>query len=227
MSSFTEAGARRPGSIASSLARSSVATTIYRDSAVLNPMPATQIISAKPAMVSVIKGSPAYTPPVPAVDFAKHRGVGAKPIQVQMPGSGGGGSATSSLRTMKPVALNIIRSKPNHLAPDTASMISGLSSPSDSRKSKRFTKDSLAPSEMSVDTHRRARQSGYRSSHLSGNTDYSSDEEGEFDHERSRRSLLEGREEATASPFTDAAEVKNGEGVERGKSPFEDEHRIK
>jgi len=259
MSSFTEAGARRPGSIASSLARSSVATTIYRDSAVLNPMPATQIISAKPAMVSVIKGNtPGNTPPVPSVDFAKHGGNAVKPILVKMPSSGGeSGSATSSLRTMKPVALNIIR-KDKNLSPGSAETASISSSttrvPSsssnnnattpdtNSTKSHRYTGNSLAPSEMSMDTHRRARQSGYthRSSHA---TTYSIESsEDDADHERSRRSLLDRREEVTASPFTDAAEAKTpteatmpkdaltpnaGHGqVERGKSPFEDENRI-
>ena len=76
-SDMSSVDGRRPGSIASSLARNSIATTVYRDSAVVNPMPATTIISGKAAVVSVKSGlsqtnSPALlppgTPPVPAVD---------------------------------------------------------------------------------------------------------------------------------------------------------------
>jgi hypothetical protein len=226
--------ARRPGSIAPSLARTSVASTIYRDSAVVNQMPATQIIGGKAAIVSVIsKGStPSSTPPVPSVDFAKHGGTAVKPVKpviIKMPASDGSGSATSSLKTMKPVALNIIRKKDKTDASSIASSVP-------SRDPKRNTKNSLAPSELSVDTHRRARQSGltHRSSHLTMYSDEDDDE-----HERSRLSLLEKREDA-ASPFSDAAEVKTPTtpttttvdalkismtpkaAVERGKSPFED-----
>jgi hypothetical protein len=233
--------ARRPGSIASSLARTSVATTIYRDSAVVNPMPATQIIGGKAAIVSVgSKGStPGSTPPVPAVDFAKHGGNAVKPVIVKMPSSDGSGNATNSLKTMKPVALNIIR-KDKKNADAVSITSSAADSSANSRSSKRMTKASLAPSEMSIDTHRRARHSGltHRSSRA---TSYSDDEEDE--HERSRQSLLDKRAEETASPFTDAAEAKTPttpttpkdalkiatatprserEAVERGKSPFED-----
>ncbi|KAF2093791.1 hypothetical protein NA57DRAFT_47504, partial [Rhizodiscina lignyota] len=71
-------------SIAPSLARSSVATTIYRSQAQVSPLPApTQtMIRGKAAVVSVNKGNsssgsstintPADTPPVPQIDFVKH-----------------------------------------------------------------------------------------------------------------------------------------------------------
>ncbi|WEW60226.1 overproduction-induced pheromone-resistant [Emydomyces testavorans] len=65
-------------SIAPSLARSSVATTIYRNDAVVSPVPAQQALRAKAAMVSVRSGSntpalsnssptSATTPAVPAI----------------------------------------------------------------------------------------------------------------------------------------------------------------
>ncbi|KIW02304.1 uncharacterized protein PV09_06451 [Verruconis gallopava] len=230
-------GERRPGSIAPSLARTSMASTIFMDSAVVNPMPATQIIGGKAAIVSVgSKGStPGSTPPVPSVDFAKHGGKAVKPVIIKMPSStDGSGSATSSLKTMKPVALNIIR-KDKKAPSDVASVDS---SALESRDSKRMTKSSLAPSEMSVETHRRARQSGltHRSSRHTTYSDLSDDDD---EHERSRQSLMDRRNE---SPFTDAAEIKtpttpsvpggsplkistpssSKEAAERGKSPFED-----
>lgn len=51
-------------SISPSLARSSVATTIYRNNAIVSPVPAQQAMRAKPAMVSVKSGqnSPSSTP---------------------------------------------------------------------------------------------------------------------------------------------------------------------
>ena len=252
MSAMTDA--RRPGSIAPSLARTSMASTIFRDSAVVHPMPATQIIGGKAAIVSVGTGStksstPVSTPPVPSVDFAKHGGNKVKPVMIKMPSqqsSSDGSSATSSLKTMKPVALNIIRKdkKVNAangvgVAADAASIRSATSAaPSSSRDEKRATKASLAPSELSVDTHRRARQSGltHRSTTYS---DFDDDEDGD-EHERGRQSLLDTKVPQgvpVTSPFTDAAATalpaETGSlkvatpttpraVVERGKSPFDD-----
>jgi len=250
MSSMT-VDARRPGSIAPSLARTSMASTIFRDSGVINPMPATQIIGGKAAIVSVgTKGStPGSTPPVPSVDFAKHGGNKVKPVLIKMPSSSSDGSATSNLKTMKPVALNIIRKdkKTNNAsgvgtAADAASIRSQAASlASTSLSDKRTTKASLAPSELSVDTHRRARQSGltHRSSHV---TTYSDLDDEEDEHERGRQSLLDTKVPVTStvpvtSPFTDAAATAATESnslkvstpttpkasaLERGKSPFDD-----
>jgi hypothetical protein len=247
MSSITDAH-RRPGSIAPSLARTSMASTIFRDSAVINPMPATQIIGGKAAIVSVgSKGTPGSTPPVPSVDFAKHSGKAVKPVMVKMPSSSseGSGSATSSLKTMKPVALNIIRAKPKPAA-DTVSLASVATAKSSTADERRMTKQSIAPSELSVDTHRRARQSGmtHRSSRM---TTYSDLEDDEDEHERGRQSLLDTKV-PPQSPFSDAAEAKTPPGssggaslkpsivtvggakkeevVERGKSPFDDPEDI-
>ncbi|GAD97440.1 hypothetical protein ANI_1_500084 [Paecilomyces variotii No. 5] len=52
-------------SIAPSLARSSVATTVYRSNAIVSPIPAQQIVRTKAAMVSVKSGgsTPSQTPP--------------------------------------------------------------------------------------------------------------------------------------------------------------------
>ncbi|KAL1849791.1 overproduction-induced pheromone-resistant [Paecilomyces lecythidis] len=52
-------------SLAPSLARSSVATTVYRSNAIVSPIPAQQIVRTKAAMVSVKSGgsTPSQTPP--------------------------------------------------------------------------------------------------------------------------------------------------------------------
>jgi protein OPY2 len=229
---------RRPGSIASSLARNSVATTVYRDSAVINPMPAQTIISAKAAVVSVKSGlsqssSPALppdTPPVPSISEAQRPGSGARPVMVKMLSSGNG-TPNSSIRSMKPVALNIVK-KPS------SSALSGSSTAVESKSStpekKNFGSSSTSATQAAIseaiglglrpmtqisiaESHdtgmtespgRRARESRVRTSHHTHDDAASSDEEEDV-HDRSRRSLLGGATRSTIvqSPFTDDAEA--------------------
>lgn len=67
-------------SITPSLARSSVATTIYRNNAIINPTPAQTALRGKAAVVSVkssgtttpVESPVGTTPPVPAIDFERH-----------------------------------------------------------------------------------------------------------------------------------------------------------
>ncbi len=67
-------------SMAPSLARSSVATTIYRNNAIINPMPAQTALRGKAAVVSVkssgtttpIESPDISAPPVPTIDFERH-----------------------------------------------------------------------------------------------------------------------------------------------------------
>ena len=71
-------------SITPSLARSSVATTIYRNNAIVNPSPAQTIVRGKAAVVSVkssgtttpIESPDGSAPPVPAIDFERHAQLG-------------------------------------------------------------------------------------------------------------------------------------------------------
>lgn len=73
-------------SIATSLARSSIATTIYRNDAIISPMPAQQVRAAKAAMVSVSGSNTPDTlslrtidaPAVPAITDAQLQKAGAK-----------------------------------------------------------------------------------------------------------------------------------------------------
>lgn len=95
-------------SVTPSLARSSVATTIYRDNAVVNPLPAQQALRIKPAVVSVKSGTNTPldtprngTPSVPSINnkYSQSslanssssivaRSAAARPIQVTRTGSG-------------------------------------------------------------------------------------------------------------------------------------------
>ncbi|MCJ1362856.1 hypothetical protein MMC16_001962 [Acarospora aff. strigata] len=71
-------------SITPSLARSSVATTIYRNNAIVNPSPAQTILRGKAAVVSVkssgtttpIESPDGTAPPVPTIDFERHAQLG-------------------------------------------------------------------------------------------------------------------------------------------------------
>ncbi len=71
-------------SITPSLARSSVATTIYRNNAIINPTPAQTVLRGKAAVVSVkssgsttpIESPDGMAPPVPAIDFERHGQLG-------------------------------------------------------------------------------------------------------------------------------------------------------
>ncbi|KAI9860467.1 MAG: hypothetical protein M1813_006126 [Trichoglossum hirsutum] len=62
-------------SVAPSLARSSVATTIYRNNAIVEPIPAQTVVRGRANMVSV-KPTPSPglspVPPVPTIDYQKH-----------------------------------------------------------------------------------------------------------------------------------------------------------
>jgi protein OPY2 len=123
-------------SIASSLARS----TIYRDSAVVNPMPAQSIVMRKAAMVSVKSSNtttPADTPaigtPTPTIDLNRQTSAASgspitRPVLIKVPASSdsirpsplgsqkSGKSLASTLagaRSMKPVALTISKKDSN------------------------------------------------------------------------------------------------------------------
>ncbi len=99
-------------SITPSLARSSVATTIYRNNAIISPSPAQTIVRGKAAVVSVkssgtttpIESPDGSAPPVPAIDFERHAQLGglgssngpiiaragiARPVNVRMTSSQG------------------------------------------------------------------------------------------------------------------------------------------
>ena len=188
----TSTGAR--GSIAPSLARNSVASTMYRQNAIVSPLPAQTIVRGKAAVVSVKStGSNTpddslsiHTPPVPHVD-PKHAQV-VKPIRIQMPGSGQG--TVQSTATLGPVrALNITRKRSSDSSLPKSSDASSYATPD--RTALTTPDSSRAPpprpltnfSTTSSDdgyTHARARKAA-------DDSDSDSDDD---DHVRARQSLL-------------------------------------
>jgi hypothetical protein len=247
---------RRPGSIASSLQRNSVATTVYRDSAVLNPMPATAVFATKAAVVSVKSGlsnvnSPALTsistPQIPSSVSAANS---PRPVQFKMPASSDSKNGSAgAVQTMKPVALTIVK-KGSKSGASIDLTKSGLSRDGTSEKNsieraglglRPLTQASATSAETADSPGARARRSVTLTLHTGDSDD--SDDELEA-HERSRRSLLNGNQKSnTQSPFTDEAEApktpttptapkaaqgspKAKSSEARGKSPFEDEHAI-
>lgn len=104
-------------SITPSLARSSVASTIYRDDGSSEPMPATQVQRVAPRMVSVKSSqsnSPGESPESETPTASLHSGNGGnagkgKSIQVMMPGqSASGPSPQSSIRSYgKPTQVTV------------------------------------------------------------------------------------------------------------------------
>ncbi|KAF2185969.1 hypothetical protein K469DRAFT_687407 [Zopfia rhizophila CBS 207.26] len=184
-------------SIAPSLARGSVASTVYRQNAIVSPLPAQTIVRGKAAVVSVKSGgsnSPtdtpgAETPPVPQID-PKHT---AQPIRFQVPGMASASSVSPqnsvrSTATLGPVrALTITKKKPSEnstpkRSPSNATTTSTITSPEST-----LVPAITPPTDVSVTStedgvaHARARQA------RSVDSDSESDDD---DHSRARRSLL-------------------------------------
>jgi hypothetical protein len=191
-------------SIAPSLARNSVASTVYRQNAIVSPLPAQTIVRGKAAVVSVKStgsNSPTgmETPPVPEID-PKHS---VKPIRIQMPMSG---SSTSSLSRANSIqstatlgkvrALNITKKRGSDVTPpkssgsNTSNNTAGTGSHfSTSTMGTTHTQDTMIHmrpfTEISMDStedegaHARSRQ------HMDSDSD---SDDGE--HSRAQRSLL-------------------------------------
>jgi len=217
-------------SIAPSLARASVASTVYRQNAIVSPLPAQTIVRGKAAVVSVKSSgsnSPAETlmmdtPPIPQID-PKHT---VKPIRIQMPGMSNSKSSLSpqnsirSTATLGPVrALNITKKKgssdmsPPKSSSSDKSNLTGSTAISDTlvQPLRPLTEYSVTSSDDGV-AHARARRVGEFDS------DSDSDDD---DHARARRSLLREHDNdpaefsdstptsatALVSPFSDTSSI--------------------
>ncbi|KAF1848976.1 uncharacterized protein K460DRAFT_375727 [Cucurbitaria berberidis CBS 394.84] len=207
-------------SIAPSVAqRGSVASTMYRQNAIVSPLPAQTVVRGKAAVVSVkstASNSPSETPsletpPVPHID-PKHT---LKPIRIAMPGL----SPSSSIRTtaqLGPVrALNITKKKSSDITPPKSSSASTASA----ERTLVNTPEVLVPSarpltDYSVTSsddgiaHARARKAGQ--------VDTDSDSEDD-DHERARRSLHRNSLSDRSSGFTEIQDTPT-----MNQSPFAD-----
>jgi hypothetical protein len=108
--------------------RNSVASTMYRQNAIVSPLPAQTIVRGKAAVVSVKTNgtnSPAdsETPPVPQID-QKHT---VKPIRIAMPGISPANSVRSTAQLGPVRALNITRKKGSDVTPPKSSAASTAS----------------------------------------------------------------------------------------------------
>jgi hypothetical protein len=197
-------------SIAPSLARGSVASTMYRQNAIVSPLPAQTIVRGKAAVVSVKSSSsnspvdtPCDTPPVPQID-PKHN---VTPIRIQMPGLSRENSIKNSAQLGGVRALNITKKKastPESTTPPKSS--DGPNSPDTLVPGVRpLTEVSLASTDDGV-AHARAR-------HVA---DADSDSDDDDDHSRARRSLLRNSDytdiqdtpTSIQSPFSDSASTE-------------------
>lgn len=199
-------------SIAPSLARNSVASTVYRQNAIVSPLPAQTVVRGKAAVVSVKStgsNSPSIggeTPPVPQIDPKHQKGH----LRIHMPGI----SPANSVKTIAQLggvkALNITKKKSMESTPPKSS---AGSSTADSEQTlispdplvplpRPLTEVSLASTDDGM-SHHRARQA------ISiVTTDSDSDDD---DHARARKSLLRHSDIAEAdtptsmnSPFSDS-----------------------
>lgn len=213
-------------SIAPSLARASVASTMYRQNAIVSPLPAQTIVRGKAAVVSVKSNtsSPAETPgmetpPVPQID-PKHSN---KSLRIQMPGVMGLSPANSvrSTAQLGPVrALNITKKKSSDLS-STPSKNSEKSSSFSNDRTAVNTPEVLVPAarpltDFSVTSsddgvaHARSRRLG----DLDSDSDSDSDEE----HARAHRTLLRNSaSDRDSDAFTDINDTPT-----QNQSPFTD-----
>lgn len=204
-------------SISPSLARTSIASTVYRDNAV----PAF-VQKAKPSIISVKSNnssasSPAV-PPLPLLEmkkFGQNGGATVRPVVVKIPSSSDGvkGSPGSSIGGIKPTTLTITKK-------GGKSTLADLSASNQSPVGlglRGANTHSIAASVATVESlHARGKHQV---------DDDSSDDDEPDTHERSRQSLLVKNQ----SPFTDdAADDSPSSKANESKrvSPFADENAV-
>jgi hypothetical protein len=215
-------------SIAPSLARNSVASTMYRQNAIVSPLPAQTIVRGKAAVVSVKSNgsntpedalSMMSTPPVPQIDPRHAQQV--KPIRIQMPGLSSK-SSVQSTATLGPVrALNITKKKSSDTTPPKSSSSSFTSGDRTAvatpealvPPARPLTGYSIASTDSGV-SHARARQAVSLA-----DSDSESDEE--EDHQRSRQSLLRNSLSSRNSGVTEIQDA-TPTGLVDLRSPFSD-----
>jgi hypothetical protein len=212
-------------SIAPSLARASVASTMYRQNAIVSPLPAQTIVRGKAAVVSVKSNvsSPAETPgfetpPVPSID-PKHSN---NSLRIQMPGVMGLSPANSvrSTAQLGPVrALNITKKKSSDLL-STPPKSSGNSTFSTDRTAvntpevlsttaRPLTEHSVTSSDDGV-AHARARRAG--------DSEYDDDTDSEDEHARAHQTLLRNSgSDRDSDAYTDIADTPS-----QHQGPFAD-----
>jgi protein OPY2 len=199
-------------SFAPSMARDSVASTVYRSNAVISPQPAQTVLRGKANVVSVnMKGSADSTPAVtPGFDAPMMPAIPAHLQNQQAKIKSPGGSVRSVAQLGKPMAINVTRKKSSGdllTSPDSAS--SGSTDPIHA---------ALAAASSTRMEDARSPQSSTGRSPL---VDQMNRSESDVEDEK--------------SPFSDAAQQKQiAEAVRRAsktdghrsKSPFSDENAV-
>lgn len=215
-------------SIAPSLARNSVASTMYRQNAIVSPLPAQTIVRGKAAVVSVKSNgsntpddaqSMMSTPPVPQIDPKHAQQV--KPIRIQMPGLSSK-SSVQSTATLGPVrALNITKKKSSDTTPPKSSASSFASNDRTAvatpealvQSSRPLTGYSVASTDSGV-SHARGRQ-------VVSLAESDSESDDEEEHQRSRQSLLRNSLISRDSGVTEIQDA-TPTGLVDLRSPFSD-----
>ncbi|KAI9813273.1 MAG: hypothetical protein M1827_004215 [Pycnora praestabilis] len=210
-------------SITPSLMRSSVATTIYRNNAVISPLPAQAVLRAKAAVVSVKSSggsSPTddprtFTPPVPTLGSLRQR---QQNLAVPGPSTINDAGAPSSpafsvgstffnsadtARAVTPRPVNVVKLTRTNIPTGMTSASLSSSSP---QRQKSTTDSTNAPS-----SHSRSQRPD-----ASTLDDLSSDEE-EEPHARSRRSLISPDRVSPITVIDDTPALH--------QSPFSDDER--
>ncbi|KAI9710695.1 MAG: hypothetical protein M1820_002528 [Bogoriella megaspora] len=219
-------------SITPSLARTSMASTMYRDNAIVSPVPAQSAVRGKAAVVSVKSGSssgentPAFlqTPPVPSIDLAK---IG-KPLQVKIPASAdrpgpsplGSVSSKGSATFAKPIALNITKMKSKQKSgSSTPAEVSSISDVSTIKAGSPKQAGSLSSPKDAASSSSRPHSRAQQSQANPSTFDDTTDDDDEDEHARSRRSLI-GRTNLSTEISSDAPTLNSNNSPD---SPFADQ----
>lgn len=215
-------------SIAPSLARGSVASTMYRQNAIVSPLPAQTIVRGKAAVVSVKStgsNSPAETPgletpPVPQID-PKH--ANGKQIRIQMPGVMGVSPANSvrSTAQLGPVrALNITKKKSDLTSTPPKSSDNSTTFSND--RTAVNTPDVLVPSARPITEYSIASSDdgvAHARARAANGFDSDSDSDSDEEHARANRTLLRN---STTSRESDTFIDIEDTPVQQETSPFAD-----
>ncbi|CBY01365.1 hypothetical protein IAQ61_003197 [Plenodomus lingam] len=227
MASYSTAGRT---SIAPSVAqRASVASTMYRQNAIVSPLPAQTIVRGKAAVVSVKStgsSSPAdtpgaETPPVPSID-SKHT---IKPIRIAMPGISPASSVRSTAQLGPVRALNITKKKSTEMTPPR-SAAGSTSSADRTLVNTPNAPDVLVPTPRPITAyslastddgtlHSRARRGSLASEN--------SDSESESEHQRSKQTLLG---KSTSSDRDSDRTTETQQTPTGSQSPFSDHSSV-
>ncbi|KAF2753421.1 hypothetical protein EJ05DRAFT_214309 [Pseudovirgaria hyperparasitica] len=227
-------------SITPSLARSSVATTIYRNDAVVDPMPATTVLRGKAAVINVKSGSPLATPApgtpqAPSAEFGSIQ----RPAQTRTPSSpsltaGNPPPSSSSVSEARPVPVTISKKKPSLISMNSSSSLLSISPISTPRPNTLNSAVSISESDDEQSSIRRSLVDDGRASpglaDIPGDLPVSThspfaDMSATILSPRTHQQQSGSRRAAALDPVTETDETRRESSqIGRSRSPFGDEH---